>query len=245
MIQERSNQILFTGKNIILGLLFVLSSLSAENIYATFDVEADKSAKVAFDNSGIIDNINVEIGSVVKKGELLASLKNSDIKAMLEVHKTTLKFAKKDFDRQVKIKNIIDQAKFDSFASAYESAKAQVVYQETLLNKTYLKAPFDGVIISKEVESGDVVTPQTVTTAFKIQSLNKRKLIIQFDQKYHNIVKVGDHYKYKLDGDTKEYSGVISKIYPYADTKTRKISAEVLTKNILVGLFGDGYITSD
>jgi len=231
-------------KNVILSLFVFISTLSAENIYATFDVKADKSAKVAFDNSGIIDNINVEIGSIVKKGELLASLKNSDIKAMLEVHKTTLKFAKKDFDRQVKIKNIIDQAKFDSFANLYENAKAQVAYQKTLLDKTYLKAPFDGVIISKDVEIGDVVTPQTVTTAFKIQSLNKRKLIIQFDQKHHLKVKVGNVYKYKIDGNTKEYSGVISKIYPYADTKTRKISAEVLTHDILVGLFGDGYIIS-
>lgn len=229
-------------KNIIFSLLFIFSSLNAEQIYATFDVEANKSAKVAFDSSGIIDNIKVEIGSVVKKGELLASLKNTDIKAMLEVHKTTLKFAKRDFDRQVKIRNIIDQAKFDSFANSYEGAKAQVAYQKTLLDKTYLKAPFDGVIISKDVEIGDVVTPQTVTTAFKMQSTNKRKLILQFDQKYHSFVKVGDTYKYKIDGSKDEYEGVITKIYPYADTKTRKISAEVQTKDILVGLFGDGYI---
>jgi len=231
-------------RKIVLGSLLLVGSLFAEQIYATFDVEADKSAKVAFDSSGIIDSINVEIGSIVKKAEQLASLKNSDIKAMLEVHKTTLKFAKKDFDRQVQIKNLIDEAKFDSFANSYENAKAQVAYQKTLLDKTYLKAPFDGVIISKDVEVGDVVTPQTVKTAFKIQSLNKRKLILEFDQKYHNQVKVGDTYTYKLDGDIKEYKGKITKVYPYADTKTRKIGAEVITTNMLVGLFGDGYIES-
>ena len=63
-------------------------------------------------------------------------------------------------------------------------------------------------------------------------------------QKYHSVVKVGDTFNYKLDGDEKEYRGIISKIYPYADTKTRKIGAEVLTNSMLVGLFGDGYITS-
>jgi len=68
-------------------------------------------------------------------------------------------------------------------------------------------------------------------------------LILQFDQKYHSKVKVGDLYTYKLDGDTSEYSGIISKVYPYANTQTRKIKAEVLVDDIVVGLFGDGYIT--
>jgi len=68
--------------------------------------------------------------------------------------------------------------------------------------------------------------------------------VLQFDQQYNKIVKVGDTFSYKLDGDDKQYSGTISKIYPYANTSTRKISAEVLTNDILVGLFGDGYITS-
>jgi len=245
MINKNNGQILSkTTKKLLIGLLFVASSLSAEQIYATFDVLATKNANVAFSSSGIIDKVLVDIGSVVKTDEKLAVLDNADTKALLHVHQTTLKYAKKDFDRQKKIRNIIDKAKFDSYANKYESAKAQVAYQERLFEKTTLRAPFDGVIISKEIESGDVVSGQMVKTAFKIQSINNRKLVIKFDQKYHNIVKVGDSYKYKLDGSETLYTGIISKIYPYANTKTRKISAEVKTVDILVGLFGDGYITS-
>jgi RND family efflux transporter MFP subunit len=230
-------------KRIIFSILFLISTLSADKIYATFDVVAHKSASLAFSSGGIIDKIYVDVGSVVKKGEPLAKLDNNDIKALLNVHKTTLKFAKKDLDRQIKIRNLIDQAKYDSFENKYESAKAQVEYQQTLLDKTILKAPFDGVIISKELESGDVVSGQMIKTAFKIQSKAKRKLIIEFDQKYHGKVNVGDKFSYKVDGDEKSYKGTISKIYPYADTKTRKITAEVKVKNLVVGLFGDGYIT--
>ncbi|MEA3553625.1 MAG: efflux RND transporter periplasmic adaptor subunit [Campylobacterota bacterium] len=231
-------------KNLIFSLLVIVSSLSANKIYATFDVEASKSASVAFSSSGIIDKVFVDIGSVVKQGDKLAVLDNKDTRAVLNIHKTTLKFAKKDFERQKKIRKIIDQAKFDSYVNKYESAKAQVAYQKTLLDKTILKAPFDGIVISKEIESGDVVSGQMIRTAFKIQSKIKRKLVLQFDQKYHTIVKVGDKFKYKLDGDTTTYTGTIAKVYPYADTKTRKIKAEVLTQSFIVGLFGDGYITT-
>ncbi|MEA3353012.1 MAG: efflux RND transporter periplasmic adaptor subunit [Campylobacterota bacterium] len=231
-------------RKLIYGLLIFASSLSAQQIYATFDVIAQKSANVAFSSSGIIDKIYVDIGTIVKKGDVLAKVQNDDLGSLLKLHQTTLKFAKKDYDRQVKVKKLIDEAKFDSYAKSYESAKAQVAYQNALFEKTILKAPFDGVIISKEMEKGDVVSAQMAKTVFKIQSQKKRKLILQFDQKYHKTVKVGDRYEYKLDGDDKVYIGTISKIYPYANNTNRKISAEVITSDLLVGLFGDGYINS-
>ncbi len=232
-------------KRFICAFLLLGSLLNAQQIYATFDVTADKSAKLAFNASGIVDTVSVDIGSVVKKGDILATLDNKETKALLNVHKTILKFTEKDYRRQIKIKNIIDKEKFDSYAKAYESAKAQVVYQQTLLDKTILKAPFEGTIISKAIEKGDVVSAQAVKTAFKIESRNKRKLILWFDQKYHSKVKVGDLFRYKLDGGEKEYEGRISKVYPYADAQRRKIGAEVETSKILTGLFGEGYIFTE
>lgn len=231
-------------KKILLASLLLVTSLFGESIYATFDVVAKKSANVAFSSGGIVNTIFVDIGSVVKVGDKLAVLNNKDVKAMLNIHQTSLKYAKKDYDRQEKIKNIIDKAKFDKYENVYESAKAQVIYQKAILEKTILQAPFDAVVISKEIESGDVVSGQQAKTAFKLQSIEKRKLILQFDQKYHKVVKIGDSFSYKLDGDDTKYTGIISKIYPYSNSKTRKIGAEVLTSGVLVGLFGDGYITS-
>lgn len=229
-------------KKIILLIFIINIHLFAEQIYATFDVVAKQSANLAFSASGIIKDIKVDIGSEVKKGAILASLNNQDLQASLNIVNTTLKYAKKDLLRQEKIKNIIDQEKYDSFEQKYESAKAQVQYQKALLDKTILKAPFNGVIISKEIEIGDVVSGQVIKTAFKIQSKSNRKLLLSFDQKYNGIVKKGDIFTYTLDGSDRKYQGKITKVYPYSDTKTRKIKAEVETKNLLVGLFGDGYI---
>lgn len=229
-------------KKIILLIFIINIHLFAEQIYATFDVVAKQSANLAFSASGIIKDIKVDIGSEVKKGAILASLNNQDLQASLNIVNTTLKYAKKDLLRQEKIKNIIDQAKYDSFEQKYESAKAQVQYQKALLDKTILKAPFNGVIISKEIEIGDVVSGQVIKTTFKIQSKSKRKLLLSFDQKYNGVVKKGDIFTYTLDGSDRKYQGKITKVYPYSDTKTRKIKAEVETKNLLVGLFGDGYI---
>ncbi len=232
-------------RKLVIGFWVLVISLSASDIYATFEVAATKNANLAFSSSGIVKDILVDVTSEVKKGDTLARLQNDDLKAMLEVSKTAVKYAKLDYNRQLKVKHMIDKAKFDQYAFKYENAKAQLKYQQALLDKTTLKAPFDGVIYEKLIEVGDVVSGQMINTVFKIQSKNARKLVLAFDQKYHKDIKIGYVFKYKIDGDIKEYQGKISKIYPYANIKTRKIKAEVLTQNLIVGLFGDGYITTE
>lgn len=227
---------------ILLGLLSVLVTLSGENIYATFTVAPEKKAMLAFDAGGITSSVNCEVASDVKKGKVLASLQNRDSKASLEMAKTALKFAKKDYERQLKVKNLIDAGKFDSYAFKYEDAKNQVAFAQAKYNKTFLRAPFDGVIYEKDIEVGDTVNSMMLKTVFKIQSKSKRKLVLGFDQKYHKFVKVGQTFRYGVDGDSTEYKGVITKVYPFANSANRKIKAEVKANNFVVGLFGEGYI---
>jgi len=160
-----------------------------------------------------------------------------------------LKFAKKDHDRQMLIKDLIDEAKFDQYDLAYErakvataQAKANLAYQQALLDRSVILAPFDGVIFEKSVELGDVVSGMMLRTIFKIQSKSKRKLILEFDQKYWKSVKVGDSVRYTVNGDNDSYAGKISKLYPHANSDNRKIKAEVNAEGFVVGLFGEGYI---
>ncbi|MCD6653612.1 MAG: efflux RND transporter periplasmic adaptor subunit [Sulfurovum sp.] len=229
-------------KKIIWSMLWMITAMSAEEVYATFEVEAQKSANLAFSSSGIVQKVTVDVGSEVKKEDVLSTLQNDDLKVMLEGAQVALKYAKLDYDRQVKVKKIIDQSQFDQYAFKYENAKVQAAYQKSLLDKTVLRAPFDGVIYEKSLEEGDVVSGAMIRTLLKIQSAHERKLILEFDQKYHAKVKVGDLFKYKIDGDEKMHEGKISKIYPVVNMENRKVIAEVEAKDLMVGLFGEGTI---
>lgn len=229
-------------RKLIIIIAMLMANLSANNIYATFNIQADKSANLAFISSGIVEKILVDVSSEVKKGDIIARLENSDLKAMLDVSKTALKYAKKDYNRQLKVKNIIDKSHFDKFAFKYENAKAQLKYQQTLYEKTILKAPFDGVIYEKLVEVGDAISGMMIKTIFKIQSKTKRVLILTFDQKYWEKVQLGQDFTFNIDGDKKSYIGKISRIYPFANSSNRKIKAEVEVDGFMVGLFGEGYI---
>ena len=236
--------------------MVLLSTLSATEIYATFNIQAEKSANLAFYSSGIVDKVFVDVSSVVKKGDKLVELQNDDLKAMLKIAQTTvqnaevtLKFAKKDYDRQILIRDLIDEQAFDKYELSYEKAKvalaqaeANLAYQQSLLDRTVILAPFDGVIFEKSVEVGDVVSGMMLRTVLKVQSKNKRNLVLEFDQKYWKTVKLGDSLSYTVNGDEKTYTGKISKLYPQANANNRKIQAEVQANGFLVGLFGEGYI---
>ncbi len=231
---------------IILTLINTITlSVYANDIYATFTVHSERSANLAFSASGIVDKISVDIGSIVKRGTTLAKLQNVDLKAALAITQTKLKYAKKNYNRRIKVKSIIDPAELDKYAAIYATTKAQVSYQKAILDKTILKAPFEGVIFDKAIEVGDAVSGAMIRTAFKIQSLHKRKLVLEYDQKYWADVKKGDKFTYKVDGSDKVYEGEITKIYPAIDTQRRKIKAEVKAKDLKVGLFGDGTIITD
>jgi len=229
-------------KKVLWSVLLLAASLQAEEIYTTFTVEAKQHADLAFTSSGTVQRVDVDVASVVKKDEVLAALNSDDLLAALQIAKVALVYAKRDLERQQRVKKLVDEARFDQYRFKYENANAQVAYQQALLDKTLLKAPFDGVIYEKMVEVGDVVSGAMIRTVMKIQSLKARKLILNIDQKYWKQIEPGLTFRYKVDGDDTEYTGEITKVYPYANSANRKIRAEVEAQDFTPGLFGEGYI---
>jgi RND family efflux transporter MFP subunit len=231
-------------KQLIL-LALLTWGIHAERIYATFDVQPEQRAHLAFSAGGTIDQVTTDVAMVVKKGDTLATLNNADLTAKLHIAQIAMRHAKADYERQLSIKEVVQKSKLDLYQFQYDNANAQIAYIQSLLDKTILKAPFDGIISSKMIEVGDVVSGMAPRTAFGLQSEHKRKLILSFDQKYWRRVQTGNAFEYHIDGDSHLYHGVITKIYPQANAKNRKMVAEVYANDLIVGLFGTGYITAE
>jgi multidrug resistance efflux pump len=235
-------------KIIVLALLVCSANVQAKEVYATFTVFAKQGAHLAFNYSGIVNELHVDIMSVVKKDQILATLASDDLVATNNVSKVTLKYAILDYERHKDLyqQNLIDKALLEKYAMAYESIKGKIEHENTIYEKTILRAPFDGVITKRMIELGDVVSGQMIKTAFNLQSEHARILVVEFDQKYNSDVKIGDTFLYKVDGDDKQYEGKVFRIYPEANSDNRKIALQVIAKDLKVGLFGEGkIITSD
>jgi len=246
---------------LVLFVIVLLMSIGvrAETIYATFDVEPEKKAELSLTSSGTIEGLKVDVGSRVKKGDVLLWLDNRDMKESLELAKAKLelarinaKFAQRNFERFEKVKNVIDAGEYDRYASQYETAQSSVheaevnvLYKQALLDKTILKAPFDGVIYDKPVEVGDVVSGAMIKVLLRLQSAEENKLMLKVDQKYWTRLKPGQPFRYRVDGDPTPRTGKIAKVYPTADSGNRKIIVEVPAKGLVPGLFGEGEIEGE
>ena len=243
-------------------LLFLLSAAVAlcaqDKIYASFDVAAAKDAQLALKAVGIVKTVNVEIGSAVKRGDVLLELENESEKLAvklaqndLESAQTAKAYAKSVLDKfklvqSVSSKQAFENAEFDFKNAALAENRAHLALNlaQKRLEDTRLLAPFDGTISGKSIEVGEGVggVAQKLMSIFSYPDV---KLKLSFDEKFKDRVKIGSEFVYKLDGENKERRGEISLIYPTIDMKNGKIYAEVRARNLTPGLFGEGYIVSD
>nr|WP_314468111.1 efflux RND transporter periplasmic adaptor subunit [uncultured Campylobacter sp.] len=243
-------------------LLFLLSAAVAlcaqDRIYASFDVAAAKDAQLALKAVGIVKSVNVEIGSAVKRGDVLLELENESEKLAvrlaqndLESAQTAKAHAKSVLDKfklvqSVSSKQAFENAEFDFKNAALAENRAHLALNlaQKRLEDTRLLAPFDGTISGKSIEVGEGVggVAQKLMSIFSYPDV---KLKLSFDEKFKDRVKIGSEFIYKLDGQSEERRGKISLIYPTIDTKNGKIYAEVRARNLTPGLFGEGYIVSD
>lgn len=239
----------------LFSFFLLITSLMGEEIYSTFDVVAAKEANLALTTSGVVKTLCVDVGSRVKKGDILLEIDNDNLTASVELAKESLKkaqieeqFAKQTYDRYKKVESVIDAELMDQNTLLYRKssaalgeAKAQLRYQSTLVEKTRLRAPFSGVISERNIELGDGVGGGSMPL-FKLISSPDVKLLVRFDEKYLSRVKKGSAVAYRVDGENQWRNGRITKLYPTIDPKTRKATAEVWTTNIAPGLFGEAYI---
>ena len=243
-------------------LLFLLSAAvvlcAQDKIYASFDVAAAKDAHLALKAVGIVKTVNVEIGSAVKRGDVLLELENESEKLAIKLAQNDLEsaqaakaHAKSVLDKfklvqSVSSKQAFENAEFDFKNAALAENRAHLALNlaQKRLEDTRLLAPFDGTISGKSIEVGEGVggVAQKLMSIFSYPDV---KLKLSFDEKFKDRVKIGSEFVYKLDGQSEERRGKISLIYPTIDAKNGKIYAEVQAQNLTPGLFGEGYIVPD
>ncbi len=144
---------------------------------ATGSVVPRKEIEIKPVVSGIIDDLYVEEGEMVKKGDLIARIRIipnminlNNAKSRIDVAKINLKDAKRNYDRQLSLleKGVIAKADFEGYETAYSNAQEELeTAQETLeliqegqtknaggQTNTLVKSTIDGMILNLPVEIG-------------------------------------------------------------------------------------------
>jgi RND family efflux transporter MFP subunit len=230
-------------------------------------VESRRQAKIGARAPGRIQAVNVEEGSQVTAQQVLAVLEHADLDASLAAANASLARARaslgehqimvanyrKDYTRAEKLKQSasIAEVDFDRFKFQYDSAvakiksleaeialaEARVLEAEQLKENMFVRAPFDGTVISKDAEVGESILPGGMGEAsgrgsvVTIADLHHLEVDCDVKEDFISRVHEGQLAEVAVDAvPDRAYAGRVRKIIPMGDRAraTIKVKVEIL-----------------
>ena len=226
-------------------------------------VVADRKSAVASKVTGRLVHLGVEEGSRVQAGQIIARLENRDAAAARdravqnvavarhnrEQARAELENAGLDYERKKALvaKGTIARSSFDAAEARFKTARASVealaaagraaqaalAEAEVLLDYTNIRAPFDAVVLTKNADIGDIVTPLAATADAKaavVTVADMDSLLVEVDVSESNIaqVQVGQPCEIRLDAfPERRFPGRVHMILPTADRSKASITVKV------------------
>lgn len=226
-------------------------------------VVAQRKAAVASKTTGRLEWLGVEEGSLVKAGQVIARLENLDLqaalrqsregvqsaKATVEQARAELADAENSFKRQKILlkQGIVAQADYDVAEARFKRAVAALDAGEAgvrgavaaregaAINLDYslIRAPFDGVVLTKNADVGDIITPLGAAANAKaavvtIADLASLQVEADVSESSLGLVKQGQACEITLDALPRmRFRGVIHMIVPTADRSKASVMVKV------------------
>ena len=157
-----------------------------------------QQSKIAFEITGRISSISVDIGDRVKRDDVLAKLDDSEVNANLEQAVARLDLANQVLNRfeDLRKKGFISIQDFDKAKSEYLVAKSQVKFFEVKKSQTILRAPYDGFIQNRFVDEGTVINGSN--PILEILDANKVEAHVSIPENLVNNLEVSNDYTFEI-----------------------------------------------
>ena len=229
---------------------------------ATGYVVAQRKAAVASKATGRLEWLNVREGSQVRAGEILARLESNDVKAQMQQAAAGVRVAQANLEQgAAELKDVTRalarsrdllaqkfvspaahdivvarhekaQAALSGFKASIAVAQANLRVTEVAVEQTLIRAPFDGVVLTKNANVGDVITPFSSalgSQAAVVTMADMTTLEVEADVSEANLakVKLGQPCEIQLDAlPGQRFRGTVQRTVPTVD----RAKATVLVK---------------
>lgn len=216
-------------------------------------VVAQRKAAVASKITGRLVSLSVEEGSRIKAGQVIARMESEDIiaqrdqaeanlnvtrytleQARAELHEATLSFHRL---KELLELGFVSKAEYDASEARYKKAMAAVSAAEAsvrantaalqaanvALEYTLIRAPFNAVVLTKNADVGDIVTPIGAAAGAKaavvtIADMNSLQVEADVSESNLHLLKMGQPCEIQLDAlPDSRFRGAVHMIVPTAD----------------------------
>jgi RND family efflux transporter MFP subunit len=226
------------------------TSASSEGISANGYVVARTRASVSAKILGRLATIAVHEGSRVRKGEVIATIEGADYEAAVRVAKAAetqyevqLRQARRELARartlradgltsEADLENA--EARADGLDAQLQSARAQTALAAANLENTRIRAPFDGTVLRKDAEVGEIVAPSsaggglTRTAIVTMADLGTLEVEVDVSEAYIARIRNGQDARVTLDAypDT-SFAARARQVVPTADRSKATVQVKV------------------
>jgi RND family efflux transporter MFP subunit len=213
---------------------------------------------------GYVDAVFVERGDRVKKGQLIALVRPSDLPDQLAAARSSIgqikaqaALARTNFERASKLapSGVVSQqelqaatAALASAEAAEASAQAQISGLAIKLGETRITSPIAGYVSARRLDPGALVNPTGGGSIVTVVRVDRLRVFLSIGELDANGISVGMDARVELDAlpDEKDIHGKVVRIAPAFDPLTRTLEVEVQLGNeegkLRPGMYGRGYI---
>lgn len=224
---------------------------------------AEREAILRAETSGPVVQTYVEQGQRVGKGTLLAKIDDTSLREAVLSARSAFTSAQSDFtvaERQAQRMEALSKAgaiadrdlevSQQALASArarLADARARLTNAQEQLDKTQIRAPFDGAVSNRAVSAGDVVSPGTALMT--VVDPSSMRLEGSVAAQELAAIRVGAPVSFSVSGyPGKAFEGRIIRVNPTADPSTRQVQVLAAipnaANNLVAGLFAEGRVTA-
>jgi RND family efflux transporter MFP subunit len=181
---------------------------------------------------GRIEEILVETGSHVSKGDVIARMDRTQLQQAQESYEN----ARSNFIRMDTLRklNSISEQAYESVKTQYELAKSGY---EFLSKNTTLVSPINGIVTGKYYETGELYSGAPNTPAGKaaivtLMQINPVKILVNVSERLYPSAKTGMKASVTVDiFPGKTFYGQVSQVYPTINTDSRTFPVEIIIRN--------------
>lgn len=206
-------------------------------------IRPDVQVDVAFKVSGYVEDIaqmrgadgrmrNVQDGDYVRRGTVLARIRDREYRDAVAQAQAALTQAKADFDRvsQMFENRSASKADYDAAYAKYQANQAQHDQATQSLNDCSLRAPLDGFVLHRAVEIGTLVAPGAA--GFSVGDLRAVKVVFGVPDVLIGSMKPGAPQNVAAEAvPGPPFRGRITRVAPSADASSRVFEVEVTLPN--------------
>ena len=235
-------------------------------IHAPVDLRPIEQADVGSKTLGYLDAVFVDRGDPVKKGQLVALVRPSDLPDQLASARSTLVqvqaalgLARANFERaqQLAPKGVVSKQEMEqastnlaSAQAAEAAAKSQTGGLGIRLGETRIQSPLDGVVMQRRLDTGALVGPPGGGAILTVARVDVLRVFIAVNEREAAGVALGKDAHVEVDAvPGKSFRGQVVRLAPGFDPSTRTLDAEVHLVNdsrlLRPGMYGRGSIVVD